>query len=272
MTTESTPRPDALAPATGDRTARLGEILREIATGGLAGLIAGLVVGGVGGRLVMRLAAILVPETTGLTTENGNRIGTITPEGTILLVIFGGLLSGVVAGGIWVVIRPWLPPARGRRALASVPIALAFATPLLIEGDNVDFAILGRDPVVISALLALVAMAGPAIVLVDDWLAHRLPAASHRAALVVYVLITAVGLVFTMFITVPALLQSASAIVLLAIVGVGIATLLRWAGRLEGRSAPSATLERIARAALVAAVALGLGTTALDVLGALGLR
>jgi len=75
-----------------------------------------------------------------------------------------------------------------------------------------------------------------------------------------------------MFITVPALLQSASAIVLLAIVGVGIATLLRWAGRLEGRSAPSATLERIARAALVAAVALGLGTTALDVLGALGLR
>jgi len=48
--------------------------------------------------------------------------------------------------------------------------------------------------------------------------------------------------------------------------------LLRWAGRLEGRSAPSATLERIARAALVAAVALGLGSTALDVLGALGLR
>jgi hypothetical protein len=61
MTTESTPTPDALALATGDRTARLGEILREIATGGLAGLIAGLVVGGVGGRLVMRLAATSCP-------------------------------------------------------------------------------------------------------------------------------------------------------------------------------------------------------------------
>jgi len=44
------------------------EILREITRGGVAGLIAGVLVAGVGGRLVMRLAALLVPESAGSLT------------------------------------------------------------------------------------------------------------------------------------------------------------------------------------------------------------
>ena len=43
----------------------LGVILRDIARGGLAGLAVGVVVGGLGGRLAMRLIALLVPEATG---------------------------------------------------------------------------------------------------------------------------------------------------------------------------------------------------------------
>src|SRR4029079_16803341 len=39
----------------------LGETLREITRGGLAGLIVGVLLAGVGGRLVMRLAALMVP-------------------------------------------------------------------------------------------------------------------------------------------------------------------------------------------------------------------
>jgi hypothetical protein len=273
MTTEATPASDAIAPTTANEGfARIGEILREIATGGVAALIAGILVGGLGGRLVMRLAAILVPETAGRTTENGNSIGAITVDGTLLLIVFGGLLTGVVAGGIWVVVRPWLPADRGRRVLVSIPLALAFGAPLLIEGDNLDFAILGNDPVVIAMLLVLVAAAGPALALIDDSLGRRLPSSRIRVVFVAYALVAAIGLFFTLFLTVPVMVQSDRVVVLFAIVAVGVTTLIRWADRLKGRAMAEPGLERIARGALAVAVALGLGTAMLDVLGALGLR
>lgn len=40
---------------------RTGEVLRDIARGGISGVVAGIVVGGLGGRLVMRIAALLHP-------------------------------------------------------------------------------------------------------------------------------------------------------------------------------------------------------------------
>ena len=265
---------DITAPGDGAvRTDRLAATVRDIAAGGLAGLIVGLVVGGLGGRLIMRLAAILAPDTIGRFTENGNRIGTVTAEGTALLIVFGGLLAGVVAGGLWVVVRPWLPVDRSRRLLVSVPLALAFGSPLLIDGSNPDFAILRHDPVVVASLLALVALAGPVLVVVDAWLDRRLPAATvRRSALAFYTLIAAVGLLLTLFLTIPAMAQTGSPIVLIAIVCVGLATLLHWAERLAGRAPTPPMLERIARSALIVAVALGLGKASLDVLAALGLR
>jgi hypothetical protein len=69
------------------------EILRDIARGGLAGAVVGLIVIGVGGRLVMRLATILHEGAVGSVTDNGNRIGDITPQGT-----FGLLVNGLVVG------------------------------------------------------------------------------------------------------------------------------------------------------------------------------
>lgn len=56
----------------------IGEVLRDIARGGIAGAIVGITVGGLGGRAVMRIAAILHPDAVGALTENGNRIGYIT--------------------------------------------------------------------------------------------------------------------------------------------------------------------------------------------------
>ena len=126
------------------------DILREIARGGVAGLIVGVLLAGVGGRLVMRLAALLVPDSVGLRTENGNVIGAITAEGTILLIVFGGLIFGVVAGALWVVIRPWLQADDRTRALVAVPIALAAGLPGLVQARNPDFAILRSDPPVIA--------------------------------------------------------------------------------------------------------------------------
>ncbi|MEO6207739.1 MAG: hypothetical protein ABIP77_07275, partial [Candidatus Limnocylindrales bacterium] len=93
----------------------LHEVLREITRGGLAGLIVGVVLAGVGGRLVMRLATLLVPSADGAFTENGNRIGDITLGGTLGIVIGLGLLFGAVSGSVWVTIRRWLPATRTAR-------------------------------------------------------------------------------------------------------------------------------------------------------------
>src|SRR4051794_13712655 len=111
MTADATRAAAVTAPTT-VRAAVLIDILREIARGGLAGLLAGVIVGGLGGRLAMRAATLLLPEAVGRITENGNRIGDVTFDGTVALVIFGGLLAGVLAASTWVVIQPWLPPAR----------------------------------------------------------------------------------------------------------------------------------------------------------------
>ena len=109
-------------------TAAANDVLRDIARGGIAGLLTGIVVAGIGGRIVMRLAALVVPEATGRFTENGNRIGTITLDGSLALVVFVGLFFGVVAGSLWVVIRPWLPLSALARSLVTLPIAVALGT------------------------------------------------------------------------------------------------------------------------------------------------
>lgn len=69
---------DAVAPT----VARLNVILRDIARSGLAGLLTGVLVAGIGGRIVMRLAAVLEPGAVGQFTESGNRIGTISAGGS----------------------------------------------------------------------------------------------------------------------------------------------------------------------------------------------
>jgi hypothetical protein len=189
--------------------ARVGGILREIAVGGLAAIIAGVVVGGIGGRLVMRLATLLAPDTVGRLTANGNRIGTFTVDGSLLLLFFGGAVAGVVAASIWVVARPWLPTRRSHRALASVPLVLAFGTPLLIEAENPDFDILGHDPVIVAALIVLVAITGPFTVVLDDWLGRRLPTVTsgREPAFALYALVAVIGVLLTAAMTVPLLFQ-----------------------------------------------------------------
>ena len=102
----------------------LGEILRDIARGGIAGLAVGIVVGGLGGRVAMRLIALLIPESTGSFTENGNRIGDITLGGSFALIVFGGLFVGIFVATIWVVVSPWLPRSLGLRVLAAIPLAI----------------------------------------------------------------------------------------------------------------------------------------------------
>ncbi len=177
------------------RAIATNEVLRDITRGGLAGLIVGVLLAGVGGRLVMRLAALLVPGSVGSFTENGNVIGAITFGGSMGLIVFVGLLFGALAGSLWVVISPWLPAATPTRALLSIPIAVALGTFGLVDERNRDFAILGRDPLVVASLVALVASFGPALVVVERWLDRRLPHAgpNDRRIVAGYAVVTAIG-------------------------------------------------------------------------------
>ncbi len=270
---------DRLAPeaasARGGTGATQGiDVLRDITRGGSSGLIVGVLLAGVGGRIVMRLAALLVPESAGSITENGNVIGAITVEGTLALVLFVGLFFGAVAGSVWVVISPWLPERVLIRALLAIPIALGLGINGLIEDRNPDFSVLEHQASVVGSLVLLVALFGPALVVVDRWLDRRLPrpGPGDTGVLAGYVLVTVLGSFLTLAAVVPAFLGSDIADAGVALVLVGSCTLAWWWLRIQGRTPAPALLVLVARAGLTFATVAGLIVAVREVTGALALR
>lgn len=249
---------------------RLAEPMRDIARGGLAGLLTGLLVAGVGGRIVMRAGALLVPQATGRFTENGNRVGDITLSGTLGLVIAGGLFFGLAGATIWVVVSPWLPGGARRRALLSMPVAVALSAIVLVQASNPDFRVLRHDVATVALLLILVAIAGLAISLLDGWLDRRLPPANASAPADGIYLALAVaggGLILPV---VVAMYLFGEPPVGLALVGAGLATLVFWVRRYRGEPARPRWLVLAARGSLLAAVTLGVVALLPDVAAALG--
>ncbi len=247
-------------------------ILREMARGGLAGIVVGIVVGGIGGRLLMRVAALAEPDAAGLRTENGNVIGAITVEGTLALLVFGGLLTGAIIGSLWVVIRPWLPERPLTRALVAMPICVAMGTTLLIQASNPDFVILSRNGAVIAALVGLVALVGPSMVLAESAFERLLPVVRRRAspAFLAYALIDAFGALLVLALVVPLYLGSSLVLAGVAFVVVGVASVVRWASRIGGPSPD--WLAPIGRGALAVGTIAGLAVAIPEILGAANLR
>jgi hypothetical protein len=247
-------------------SSRFVHVLRKIARGGLAGAIAGILVAGLGGRLVMRAAAALNPEATGLRTENGELVGAITANGTLALLIFGGLFGGLVAGVVWVVVSPWLPWTGGRRLVAATLGAVGLGGPLLIRSDNNDFRILESDGLILAMLLALVALVGLAIGWLDGRLDRLLPrpAGNPWRLGVAYGVIAFLGL-FILQLAVGAYLSSDVCGCLnpprpvgWALIAVGFATAVSWADWIDsGREEPRRQLLLLGRLGLLAALVLG---------------
>jgi len=268
---------DTMASLAGERSvvSPVREILRDIARGGFAGAIVGIVVAGLGGRLVMRLAAILQPGAVGAFSENGNRIGDITFLGSLGLVLVG-LVIGLIGGTIWVVVSPWTPGTGLRRAIITMPMAVALGSFFLIEGDNRDFQILQHDPVVVASLIVLVALVGLTLPLTYDWLGRRLPqAASGRSgATLLYAIIALLGALLVFPIVIGSYLftaHQATVRVGLALLVVGLSTLSWWVLRIRGRAEPPTILTIVGRTALLVAVVLGFAATVPEVSIALGI-
>jgi hypothetical protein len=266
------PRPTQTTARSATDMTATSEVFRDIARGGLAGLIVGILLAGIGGRLVMRLAALLVPDAAGSVTEQGFVVGVISLAGTMGLVVAMGLFAGAAVGAVWVVIRPWLPSTTTARAIVSVPIAIGLGTTILIDASNPDFFILGHDPVVIGSLVLLVAAFGPAMTLVDAWLDRHLPhpGPGGSAILTVYGVIAAIGSLLTLFVIAPFFLQPESRVVGIALIVIGLATLASWGLRIAREREPGPRITWTARGAVTIATAAGLVAAAPEVLGALG--
>ncbi len=252
-----------------------GEVLRDIARGGISGAIVGIAVGGLGGRVVMRVVAILHPDAVGALTENGNRIGHITVGGTLFLVLFG-LISCALAGALWVIVSPSIPGHTGVRALLTAGIAITIGTPLLIIGRNPDFVILDHDPRVVSLLVALVGLIGLSIALLDSWLDRRLPHAftGRKGPAVFYATVTLMGAVLVLPFVLLVFLTSDEYQLPLragyALLVVGLCTATWWGLRVRGRVTTPRRLVITARGAVLVAVMLGVLTSLPHISRALG--
>jgi hypothetical protein len=235
-----------------------GEMWRDIARGGIGGLAVGVVVGGLGGRVAMRLVALLIPDASGSFTENGNRIGDITLGGSLGLIIFAGLFVGIFVGVIWVVVSPWLPRSLGLRTLAAVPLAIGLGAFGLIQGNNPDFSVLGYEASVILVLLGLVGLVGASMAVVDAWLDRRLPRArSVRSRETgIYAAISLIGALFAVGV-VATFLGGALRPAGIALLVSGVATLSWWYLRYRGAERPPVALRLLGSGSVIAAVVLG---------------
>jgi hypothetical protein len=200
----------------------------------LAGLVAGVVVAGVGGRLVMRLTSLVGPSSSiGRTTGSGFRVGTVTLEGSLEVLLFLGLGFGVLGGIFLVILWPWVSAWGRWRAIAVGGFVLAVGSTEAIDPHNIDFFILGTRTFLIVLFVALFFAWSFLAVWIRDVFERLLPRTS-RASTIAYILVTLVGLLFLPVVPLT-LFDSVSDVPLvvgLSVMLVAFSTLAVWVARI----------------------------------------
>jgi hypothetical protein len=133
-----------------------------------AGLVAGVLAAGAGGRLVMRLLA-LTSDVDGSFTEAEAQVGEITLDGTLALIVFGGLPAGLATALVWAIARPPGPLL----GLIVLVVFGALADPL--RADNFDFNLLGPDWLSVLAFTVLAVFTGTLVAAVAGRLTEAPP-------------------------------------------------------------------------------------------------
>jgi hypothetical protein len=127
--------PHATCRKVGDEMRRLRSPAAALAVGALLGLV----VAGGGSRAAMRVIALADDrEDFGLPTEGGDIVGEVTLEGT-LVVLFTGVVLGIVGAFAYLALRRWLPERPLLRTLFFALIILGLGLTATINGNEADF-------------------------------------------------------------------------------------------------------------------------------------
>jgi hypothetical protein len=200
------------------------EILRGIIVAGLSAALVGFIVAGVGGRIVMRLATLASSDSAGNFTENGNRIGDITIGGTLAVILVAGAIATLVGTVFWVAIRPWLPTQRVLRAPVAAALAVAVSGFFLVDSRNLDFFVLQSDLLIAAMLLAIPALVGAGLVVVEPWMDRKVrhPGVRPWTYLAVATSLVLIGAVFAVPGTVGLLFSDGACLCSVAPVPLGV--------------------------------------------------
>ncbi|HYO46041.1 MAG TPA: hypothetical protein VEY33_05075 [Gemmatimonadota bacterium] len=163
---------------------RIPAPVREVAAGGLSGIVVGVIVGGLGSRLVMRVSAMAADSfVQGVTTANGNRVGEITLSGTIALIVFGGVFTGIFGGVLYAALRPWLARFGRWRGLVFGLGLLGLVGSLILDEANSDFIILRPALLNVAMFASLFVIFGITLVPVFDRALRFLDSGSLTASM-----------------------------------------------------------------------------------------
>jgi hypothetical protein len=171
----------------------LADLLHATAVSALSGAAAGIIAAGVGGRIAMRITAIMATSVEqGTLTEADETVGDITLDGTLFLVLILGTGLGVLGGLVYGSCRSWFGGLGAWRGLAFGGFLLAALGWTVIEGDNVDFSTLGAVSANLLMFAAIFVAFGVPVVPLHDWFREHLPRPAMRlsfaAALPLYAL------------------------------------------------------------------------------------
>lgn len=207
-------------------------VARHLGTASLAGVLAGVVVGGLLGRVVMRISGFTAgPALVGVHTANGNRVGDITFEGTLALVLFTGLASGLVGGVIYAVVEPWLRRVRPWHGVAyGAALLLAFGFTVL-DPSNFDFKRFGVPALNVAMFAALFVIFGVAIAWLFDALGAlraRTGTAARAVDILAWLALVLAVTAVVLFVGGAAGLDPLTAIVILA--ALLVPAIVRWRG------------------------------------------
>jgi len=198
----------------------------------LAGFAGGAIAGFVS-RILMRLSGVMTPQENRFRlTENEARVGLVTADGTLFLVIAGGSL-GIVALLIYLAIRPRLPFSGWRRSLAFGALLLLVFGYVIMRPGNPDYHFFGPAWINVITFCSLYVVMGFSTAQIYEWggkatmwpesvRAHRFSVGAIRAG---SLLIGILGIV-------PTLLSLVVGVhgLLIPVVALGVGLML-WAAR-----------------------------------------
>lgn len=153
---------------------------RRLAAATWAGLLAGFLVGGIGNRVAMRIIMLTSsPRLRGATSDDGFEMGIFDLGNTMNLIVLGTLV-GVLAAGVYLAVRRWLPGPRWFQRASVAAGAGLTAGSLIVHTDGIDFRLL--EPLWLTVGLYVLIPAGTALLVAvltdrfqrpDGWFATR---------------------------------------------------------------------------------------------------